>query len=81
MTYLRYSNVCADFLRNVLKEPFKAKALERSAIFYRSSPYDDGKQGTQSESAICVLVARNLVFPDTLAALLWGQYCSVKLSP
>lgn len=48
-SYLRYSNVCADLLRNVLKEPHKAKAKLREVISYRFSPYVDGKQGKQSE--------------------------------
>ena len=47
-TYLRYANVCADLLRNVLKEPHKAKASTRGVISYRFSPYVDGKAGKQS---------------------------------
>ena len=50
MTYLRYANICADFLRSVMKEPHKTKALGRQGIYFRSSPYTEGKQGTQSES-------------------------------
>jgi F-type H+-transporting ATPase subunit epsilon len=46
-TYLRYSNVCADLLRAVLKEPLKAKAASRGIISYRFSPYVDGKAGKQ----------------------------------
>nr|6RD4_Q Chain Q, epsilon: Polytomella F-ATP synthase epsilon subunit [Polytomella sp. Pringsheim 198.80]6RD9_Q Chain Q, epsilon: Polytomella F-ATP synthase epsilon subunit [Polytomella sp. Pringsheim 198.80]6RDB_Q Chain Q, epsilon: Polytomella F-ATP synthase epsilon subunit [Polytomella sp. Pringsheim 198.80]6RDC_Q Chain Q, epsilon: Polytomella F-ATP synthase epsilon subunit [Polytomella sp. Pringsheim 198.80]6RDE_Q Chain Q, epsilon: Polytomella F-ATP synthase epsilon subunit [Polytomella sp. Prings len=45
MSYLRYSNICADLLRNVLKEPFKAKAQARQAIHFRQAPYVDGKAG------------------------------------
>jgi F-type H+-transporting ATPase subunit epsilon len=48
MTYLRYANISADLLRNVLKEPFKKKALLRSEIFYRFSPWVNGKQGPQT---------------------------------
>lgn len=56
MTYLRYSNICADFLRNVMKEPFKSKATARQAIYFRSSPYTDGKQGQQSEYGMASIV-------------------------
>jgi F-type H+-transporting ATPase subunit epsilon len=46
MTYLRYANICADLMRGVLKEPFKTKAMQRQAIYFRSAPWADGKQGT-----------------------------------
>eukprot|EP00798_Chlamydomonas_sp_ICE-L_P031637 gene31637-6832_t len=48
MTYLRYANLSADYLRNVLKEPFKAKAMIRQVISYRSAPYADGKAGAST---------------------------------
>ncbi len=54
MTYLRYSNLCADFLRNVLKEPFKAKAMQRQVISYRYSPYVEGKPTASSEFVVHV---------------------------
>ena len=49
MSYLRYANLCADYLRNVMKEPFKTKAELRQVIFFRSAPYSDGKAGPTSE--------------------------------
>ena len=48
LSYLRYSNLCADLLRNVLKEPFKAKAMPKQSAFYKYSPYSDGKAGKTS---------------------------------
>eukprot|EP00197_Chlamydomonas_leiostraca_P006313 CAMPEP_0202865432 /NCGR_PEP_ID=MMETSP1391-20130828/5995_1 /ASSEMBLY_ACC=CAM_ASM_000867 /TAXON_ID=1034604 /ORGANISM="Chlamydomonas leiostraca, Strain SAG 11-49" /LENGTH=75 /DNA_ID=CAMNT_0049545277 /DNA_START=118 /DNA_END=345 /DNA_ORIENTATION=+ len=48
MTFLRYANISADLLRNVLKEPFKTKAQARQVISYRFSPYSDGKAGQQT---------------------------------
>jgi len=51
MSFLRYTNISADLLRNVLKEPFKAKAQNRQVIAFRSAPYTDGKQG---KSGVCV---------------------------
>ncbi len=50
MSYLRYANLCADYLRSVMKEPFKTKAELRQIISFRSAPYVDGKAGPTSES-------------------------------
>jgi F-type H+-transporting ATPase subunit epsilon len=52
LTFLRYANISADLLRNVLKEPFKTKAQARQVISYRFSPFADGKQGQQSECVV-----------------------------
>jgi F-type H+-transporting ATPase subunit epsilon len=50
MSYVRYANICADMLRNVMKEPYKTKAMQRQAITFRTSTYAaDGKPLTQSE--------------------------------
>ena len=49
MSFLRYTNISADLLRNVLKEPFKTKAHQQQVIAFRYSPFVDGKAGTQSE--------------------------------
>lgn len=51
MTYLRYANICADLLRNVLKEPAKTKAMQRGAIYFRSATFHDGKQGPQGDQS------------------------------
>jgi hypothetical protein len=32
-------------MRSVMKEPFKAKAMQRQGIYFRSSTWADGKQG------------------------------------
>jgi len=42
MTYLKYSNVCADMVRSALKEPAKGVAKAREAIYFRSSVWKDG---------------------------------------
>lgn len=52
MSYVRYANLCADYLRAVMKEPFKTKALARQTVYFRSTPVSDGKQGVASKSAI-----------------------------
>ncbi|EFJ50791.1 hypothetical protein VOLCADRAFT_80163 [Volvox carteri f. nagariensis] len=48
MSYVRYANLCADYLRAVMKEPFKSKALQRETVYFRSSPIADGKQGASN---------------------------------
>lgn len=53
LSYLRYANICADMMRNVLKEPFKSKALQRQTIYFRSAKWSDGKQNTPG-AAKCV---------------------------
>lgn len=48
MTYLKYSNLCADMVRAALKEPAKSKAKAREVIYYRSALWKNGvpeKQG------------------------------------
>jgi F-type H+-transporting ATPase subunit epsilon len=42
MSYLKYSNLCADMLRSALKEPAKGAAKAREAIYYRSAVWKDG---------------------------------------
>ncbi|KAL4421122.1 hypothetical protein ABPG77_001517 [Micractinium sp. CCAP 211/92] len=42
MTYLKYANLCADMVRAALKEPLKAKAKGREAIYFRQSLWKDG---------------------------------------
>lgn len=54
LSYLRYANICADMMRNVLKEPFKSKALQRQTIYFRSAKWSDGRQNTPGAS-ICVI--------------------------
>lgn len=49
MSYVRYANLCADYLRGVMKEPFKTKALARQVVYFRESPFVDGKAGASSE--------------------------------
>jgi F-type H+-transporting ATPase subunit epsilon len=49
MSYLKYANICADLMRNVMKEPHKTKAAARSIISFRSSQWVDGVQGKPGE--------------------------------
>lgn len=47
MSYLKYSNICADMVRAALKEPMKSKAKAREAIYYRSAIWKDGQPEKQ----------------------------------
>jgi F-type H+-transporting ATPase subunit epsilon len=49
MSYLKYSNLCADMVRAALKEPVKAKAKAREIIYYRSALWKDGVPGQTGE--------------------------------
>ncbi|CAN7029081.1 hypothetical protein BRARA_H00204 [Brassica rapa] len=43
MTYITYSNICANLVRNCLKEPFKEEALSREKVHFSISKWADGK--------------------------------------
>ena len=43
----RYSGLCADMLRSVLKEPAKGKAKAREVVYFRSAQWADGKPQKQ----------------------------------
>ncbi|KAJ9530883.1 hypothetical protein QJQ45_028834, partial [Haematococcus lacustris] len=45
LSFLRYANISADLLRNVLKEPFKTKAQARQVITFKYSPISEGRMG------------------------------------
>ncbi|KAF3509788.1 hypothetical protein F2Q69_00003949 [Brassica cretica] len=43
MTYITYSNICANLVRNCLKEPFKAESMSREKVHFSLSKWADGK--------------------------------------
>ncbi|KAK7293964.1 hypothetical protein RJT34_16847 [Clitoria ternatea] len=43
MTYITYSNICANMLRNCLKEPFKSEAISREKVHFSLSKWVDAK--------------------------------------
>ncbi|KAL6144280.1 hypothetical protein ACLB2K_054975 [Fragaria x ananassa] len=43
MTYITYSNICANLVRNCLKEPYKTEALSREKVHFSVSKWADGK--------------------------------------
>ena len=50
MSYLKYSNLCADMVRAALKEPAKSAALKRETIFFRGTKWAEGKPGESGET-------------------------------
>ena len=47
MSYLKYSNLCADMVRASLKEPQRTQAKLREAVYYRAAVWKDGKPEKQ----------------------------------
>ncbi len=49
MSYLKYSGLAADMVRESMKEPFKSKAKLREAVYFKSALWKDGQQQQQGE--------------------------------
>nr|XP_023885093.1 ATP synthase subunit epsilon, mitochondrial-like [Quercus suber]POE69928.1 atp synthase subunit epsilon, mitochondrial [Quercus suber] len=43
MTYITYSNICANLVRKCFKKPHKSEALEREKVYFSISKWTDGK--------------------------------------
>ncbi|CAN7016618.1 unnamed protein product [Brassica oleracea var. botrytis] len=43
MTCITYSNICADLVRNCLKEPFKTESMSSEKAHFSLSKWADGK--------------------------------------
>ncbi|MFS7981180.1 putative H(+)-transporting two-sector ATPase [Helianthus anomalus] len=43
MTYITYSNICANLVRNCLKEPYKSEAIGREKVHFSATKWADGK--------------------------------------
>nr|GMC78013.1 ATP synthase subunit epsilon, mitochondrial [Ipomoea batatas] len=57
MTYITYSNLCANMVRNCLKDPYKSEALSREKVHFSVSKWIDGKAekpGKHSFYASCI---------------------------
>lgn len=55
MSYLKYSNLCAEMVRAALKEPAKAKVKPREVIYFRSALWKNGqpeKQGAEGRGYV-----------------------------
>ncbi|GMI67186.1 hypothetical protein like AT1G51650 [Hibiscus trionum] len=42
-TYITYSNICANLVRNCLKEPYNTEAIYREKVHFSISKWTDGK--------------------------------------
>ncbi|CAB4304297.1 unnamed protein product [Prunus armeniaca] len=71
MTYITYSNICANLVRNCLKEPYKTEAISRERVHFAVSKWTDGKPETPSK-LIALLLSdfRSWVFISGLIAYL-----------
>ncbi|CAN6831099.1 unnamed protein product [Brassica oleracea] len=43
MTCITYSNICANLVRNCLKEPFKTESMSSEKVHFSLSKWADGK--------------------------------------
>lgn len=43
MTYITYSNICANLVRQCLKEPYKSEAITREKVHFSVSKWTEGK--------------------------------------
>nr|KYP53889.1 hypothetical protein KK1_000053 [Cajanus cajan] len=62
MTYITYSNICANLVRNCLKEPHKAEALSREKVHFSLSKWVDGKP----EKPSMLLFSSSYPFTDSI---------------
>ncbi|KAL6320043.1 hypothetical protein AAG906_004437 [Vitis piasezkii] len=52
MAYISYSNICANLVRNYLKEPFKSEALTCEKVHFSISKWDNGKNCEEKEEEL-----------------------------
>ncbi|KAJ8773552.1 hypothetical protein K2173_005798 [Erythroxylum novogranatense] len=52
MTYITYSNICANLVRQCLKEPYKTEALSREKVHFSVSKWIDGRPQKPIESSV-----------------------------
>ncbi|KAH0849907.1 hypothetical protein HID58_095974 [Brassica napus] len=65
MTYITYSNICANLVRNCLKEPFKAEALNREKVHFSLSKWAGGKPEKPRGIDLCRLCLDSTLRSDT----------------
>ena len=49
MSYLKYSNLCADLVRGALKPELRSKAKEREIVYFKEAIWKDGRPEKQSK--------------------------------
>lgn len=60
-SYLKYAEVCAQAVRNVLKEEFVAAAQKRAGNEGRFSKWEAGKQLESSKSTILIILLNVII--------------------
>jgi Mitochondrial ATP synthase epsilon chain len=71
MSYLKYSNLCADMVRAALKEPLKGKAREREIVYFKEALWKDGKPEKSGGLCMEILDVSRAVWPRSHVGL-WG---------
>ncbi|KAL3825031.1 hypothetical protein ACJIZ3_021060 [Penstemon smallii] len=63
MTYISYSNLCANLVRQCLKEPYRSESLNREKVHFAASQWVDGKpeKPIKDEPEVSLSKLRNLV--------------------
>ncbi|RYR78602.1 hypothetical protein Ahy_A01g003442 isoform B [Arachis hypogaea] len=69
MTYITYSKICANLVRNCLKEPFKAEAMCRKRLHFSLSKWIDDKP--KKPSFFFFLLIRSMNYLLQLILLSW----------
>ena len=75
MTYLKYSNLCADMVRASLKDGLRAKAKTREAIYYRAALWENGKPAKQCAGLPHVAEHLPCIFTMPVLCLLLKAVC------
>ncbi len=69
ISYLRYANICAQVVRRSLKEPLKAKAVQRDAANMKVQTFEGGKRTAVREYTFHQPVVENAFQPPDVASL------------
>lgn len=64
MTYITYSNLCANLVRQCLKEPYKSEAMAREKVHFSVSKWAEGKPEKPSNFLSPFLLISNFRFRD-----------------
>lgn len=81
MSYLKYSNLCADMVRAALKDAAKTKAKAREVIYFRSAVWKNGvpeKQGEGKAGVVCGAAAGRLHPPQSTGWVAGGAATAVQ---
>ena len=69
MSYLKYSNLCADLVRGALKPELRSKAKEREIVYFKEAIWKEGRPEKQSMAPSSPPSPQSLPVPATVARL------------